>query len=95
MARHPAPLTTGEAAAATTAETASMAMMATCETPAMQGEDAASSLLEVMTATSSAQAARGRMQRDVSQWVHLTHHSFGLVASILFSLLLFSSSCAR
>ena len=63
-----------------------MAMMASCETPAMQGEDAASSLLEVMMAASSAQAARGRLQWDLSQWVHLIRRSLDHVASIIFSL---------
>ena len=71
-----------------------MAMMTSCETPAMQGEDAASSLLEVMTATSSAQAARGRLQWDVSQWVHLIRRSLGHVASIIFSLMLSPSILA-
>ena len=59
-----------------------MAMMASCETPAMEGEDAAASLLEEMTVVQCRRQQEGRgihPKENVSQWVHLTHRSLGLL----------------
>jgi hypothetical protein len=53
MAGHTAPLSIGEAPSLTTAETTAMVVTVSCETPAMEGEEAASSVTEVKTATTS------------------------------------------
>jgi hypothetical protein len=53
MAGLPAPLSIGEASSSTTVETAAMVVTASCRTPAMDGEETASSVTGVKTTTTN------------------------------------------